>query len=148
MPKSSKRVGLQKIPNTMVKQLVVALAVASLSLISNATMAMKVQVDNWVTATNGCKFHVTGWVDVGISWNGIHVNHYDIDMDGQGNATNGDPCGDYHFNGMVAPDGNGGIIIMNATLTNNDTDKEDNISTSRFHDSLISILTQLEATLP
>lgn len=88
---------------------------------------------------------MTGWVDVGISWGGITVNHYDINMDGQGNSTSGSPCGDFHFNGMVAPDPDGGILIMNAALTNNDTGEEEDIPTSRFHDTLISILTQLQA---
>lgn len=128
----------------MIRNLALSLLVASFALISNDAAAKKVNIDTYLTASNGCKFHVTGWVDVGIGWNGVTVNHYDINMDGQGNATNGDPCGDYHFNGMVAPGAGGGITIMNATLTNRDTGKEEDIATSPFHDALVSILTQLE----
>lgn len=120
----------------MVKHLLLAIILASFNLISNSASAKKVTVDTYVTADNGCKFHVTGWVDVGISFIGITVDHYDITMDGD--------CGHYHFTGMVTQNG-GGIVIMDAKLTNLGTGQDGDIRTSPFRGSLISILRQLEA---
>ena len=75
-------------------------------------------------------------MDVGIHWSGITVDHYDINMDGD--------CGHYHFAGMVTQDG-GGIVMMDAKLTNLSTGQDEDIQTSPFRTSLISILKQLEA---
>lgn len=47
-------------------------------------------IDTWITDSNGCKFHLTGWIDVG--WGG--VSGCDIHMDGD--------CGNYHFQGLIA----------------------------------------------
>lgn len=43
------------------------------------------ELDFYITDTEGCRFHVTGWIDVG--WGG--VNGYDVTMSG--------PCGNHHF---------------------------------------------------
>ncbi len=64
------------------------------------------------------------------------MDHYDINMDGD--------CGHYHFAGMVTQDG-GGIVMMDAKLTNLSTGQDEDIQTSPFRTSLISILKQLEA---
>lgn len=48
-----------------------------------------------ITASNGCVFHVTGWVDVSFGFGGVSIDGYNI-------AANG-PCGNFHFQGLVAP---------------------------------------------
>jgi hypothetical protein len=59
----------------------------------------KFPIDMVVTASNGCKFHVVGWVDLGVTvtWNGpnITINSYDIEVTS--------PCGDFNFQGMIRP---------------------------------------------
>lgn len=62
---------------------------------SNEIPEKRIEIDTYVTASNGCKFHVTGYVDVSFGWGGVSVDGYDITATG--------PCGDYHFEGLVAP---------------------------------------------
>jgi len=60
----------------------------------------RIEVNMTITASNGCEFHVTGWVDLSITWDlKVDVNGYDITASG--------PCGDYNFSQEVdrqAPD--------------------------------------------
>lgn len=56
-----------------------------------------------VTASNGCKFHVVGWIDISYNVfnNNVSVNGYDV------TATGTKKCGTFHFQGLLHPtDGN------------------------------------------
>lgn len=116
----------------MRKHLLLLFAVLSFSFINSEAMAKRVEVNTYITADNGCKFHVTGWVEVGLSWGGVQVNDYDITLDG--------PCGHFHFEGMVGPGSNGGVVIVNGHLTNLDTGKEEDVSASSFLGSVLVVL--------
>ncbi|MCC5946057.1 MAG: hypothetical protein JJT94_14100 [Bernardetiaceae bacterium] len=59
----------------------------------------RIDINTRITASNGCEFHVTGWIDVSVGFSGISVDKYDIKATG--------PCGEFHFTSSAAPpDGN------------------------------------------
>lgn len=98
-------------------------------------MAIRKQIDRYITADNGCRFHVTGWVEFSVSWSGVRVSDYDVTMDG--------PCGRFRFEGLVSSDGNGTTITA-AKLYNLDTEKVEDVASSPF---LGSVVVQLEKDL-
>lgn len=68
--------------------------------LTSMSLAKKVQIDTYITATNAidekgnpCKFHVTGTVEFSILKQ--KIESYDITMSG--------PCGTYRFKGIVGP---------------------------------------------
>jgi hypothetical protein len=60
----------------------------------------RIEVNMTITASNGCEFQVSGWVDVSISWGlEVTVNGYDVTASG--------PCGTFTFTQEIerqAPD--------------------------------------------
>jgi len=102
----------------------------SLSFASSDAMAIRKEIDRYITADNGCRFHVTGWVEYGLF--PPRVSDYDITLEG--------PCGRYRFEGLVTSDANG-TAIKNAKLHNLDTAKDEDIPSSPF---LGSVVVQLE----
>ena len=53
----------------------------------------KIQINEYITDTNGTTWHIYGWVDVSISWSGPKINHYDVHMVGGSHH--------YHFQGKI-----------------------------------------------
>ncbi|MBL7938856.1 MAG: hypothetical protein JNL43_05805 [Flavobacteriales bacterium] len=115
------------------KHLLTLLAVLCLSFTSTEALALKIDIDEYITAENGCRFHVTGWVNVNVGFNGITMNHYDVTMDG--------PCGRFHFEGLVDSD-ESGARIYEAKLYDLDKEAYEDVSSSHF---LGSTVTKLEA---
>ncbi len=65
-------------------------------------LARKIYLDHNVTSSDGCEWHITGWVDVSLEWGWppISIDHYDVTLSG--------PCGTHHFVGMAMPPENPG----------------------------------------
>lgn len=87
----------------------ILISILSVFFVSSA-FAKKIYIDHHVTSLDGCEWHIKGWIDVSAKWGWppIEVNHYDLLMSG--------PCGDHHFQGLVAENEDGGLIYINAHL--------------------------------
>ena len=108
----------------------------TLILIPNIAEAKTIKLNETVTSTGGCKWTITGWIDVNVEfgWPPISVNNYDITISG--------PCGKHHFIGMVIPPSSSSSTYgIQGTLINIETMKEEDINSSIF---LHSILSQLK----
>lgn len=112
------------------KPLLTILMVTCMSFASSDAMALRKEIDRYITADNGCRFHVTGWVEYGLF--PPRVSDYDITLDG--------PCGRFRFQGLVTSD-ESGTTIRDAKLHNLDTAKDENVPSSPF---LGSVVVQLE----
>ncbi len=89
----------------MKKQIVL---LAFFGLAALPAFAYRVKLNNeTVTATNGCKFSVNGWVDVGCC---PSINHYNVTMSG--------PCGTFTFSGLMVDPTNGNPWPEEAEPTN------------------------------
>lgn len=65
--------------------------------LSQDALARKINLDHHVTSSDGCEWHITGWVDVSLEWGWppISIDGYDVTMSG--------PCGTHHFQGLAIP---------------------------------------------
>jgi len=109
----------------MMKNFLAIFALICLSFTSSDAKAVRVEIDEYITASNGCRFHVTGWVNVSL---GLTINHYNVDMEG--------PCGRFQFEGLVTSD-ESGATIKEARLYNFDTEQYEDVPFSPFLGSAV-----------
>lgn len=103
--------------------------------IAKSAEAKRYEIDRYVTSTDGCEWHITGYVDISTSfgWPPISINGYDITMEG--------PCGKHRFTSGVKSTNNG-LAYFNPVLTNLDTGQD--IELHEFP-QLSEIMNQLES---
>ena len=133
---------------TMKKSFFTFLALLALVFVTtNAAQAQQAekrqQVHNVYTSTNGCVFHVDGWVDLDPQWSFpfVHISGYHLVI-----SASQDCGGNHTFNGRVSsgasPNGTGyssGMAIQ-GTLLNTDTGEEEDTSASPFLAPLLAYL--------
>ena len=61
-------------------------------------------IDIYVTAQNGCKFHIVGTINVGASFS--LTGGFDLVLNGYNIQVSSEDCGSFHFQGMIAPNDN------------------------------------------
>ena len=104
----------------MKKRLISGLTLLLLILSTTIANAAKFNIERDVVATNGCHFHISGWINV--TWSGS-VNHYSLKVTG--------PCGNYEFNGIGINPGTGTptgedeqVTAYKITVIDTETQKE------------------------
>lgn len=101
---------------------------------NNEVHAKEIKIDETVTDSDGCVWHIKGVIDVDVEWGWppISINSYNITMSG--------PCGEHHFEGLAHSEpGPGGVIIRGSL-----TDVINNQSLPLSTPSLILIIHYLE----
>lgn len=115
---------------------IAVLTMFSMLAFTNDANAKEIVIDETVTDSDGCVWHITGVIDVNVEWGWppVSINSYNITMSG--------PCGKHHFEGLAhfVPSPDGGVNISGSL-----TDVINNQSQLLSTPSLIFIIHYLEA---